>query len=336
MTIAPTNFNILVSTIELGINAAWMDGTERVYDKICQATSSGSSQNVYPWIGMVPKMRLWNGPRFVSEPALQTYALANQTFELTMGIDRFTVDDDQFGYLQTWLPFQARQAARQPDYMLRDMLENTGDQTGTRQLGMDGLSGFSTQHAINFYNPSQGVYSNDFGGGGQTITYNTSNGGTSQVLVGGSFSPTSFMTMFNYMRLIKGEDSEPLGINPNFIQHAQFLKGEVSLVLKSQFYSSPAWGTITGQVGSADSPTKRFGIEPIENVFLNNQYTWYMLDTNRGFRPFIHQTREATRMVPRVAETDPAVFDQHTFLYGQWDRQAVGWGPAFTYARSGP
>lgn len=335
MSLSPTNWNILVSGVQIGINAAWADRTERIYDIFCENRPSSGEQEVYPWIGMLPKQRLWNGARVVAEAAPQTYAIKNQTFESTLSIDRFVLDDDKFGVFAYQLPFMARQAARQPDYMFRDLLEASGDQSNN-QVGQDGVNGFSTAHPKNFYNAGQGTYSNDFGGGGSTVTYNTANGGVSSVTVGGPFGVNSFWSLYNYMGALTDESGEIFGLKPNHIMHALFLKGEVELVLKNQYFAPPAWGTITGQVGAAENPNRRYGVEPVMNGFLNYQYTWYMMDTMAGFKPFIHQTREADRMVPRVSENDPTVFDNHTFLFGRWNRQAVGFGPPFLFARSGP
>lgn len=337
MAITPANFNILVSNVNLLLGQAWAGGVPSIYKEFCMTIPSSNTQEVYFWTGRLNKMRLWTGSRVVIQAALESYTLLNQTFELTYSVDRFTLDDGAGAALYRTLPDLAFEAMKQPDYMFRDLLENSGDQTGTRQLGLDGLTYFNTAHPVDVYDASKGTYCNDATGGGFTASLPKAGGGTTTVTVGGAFSPTAFMTLYEYMMSIKGQDNESLGVVPNKILINQYLKGEVDLVLQSQFYAPPAWSTITGQVGAAESPTKRFGVTSEINPLLTNPYTWYLADTARqGVKPFIHQVREATRMVPRVSESDPAVFDSHTFLYGMWDRQAVGFGPSFLCARSGP
>lgn len=333
--ITPANFNILVSTVTNLIGAAWTKTVPTFYSKFCQAVPSGSTQEVYPWTGKLPKMRLWVGPRVTFQPAPQTYTLVNQVFESTLSIDRFTLDDDQYDYLYRVLPDMAEQARYQPDYMLRDLLENTGDQTGSLQNGLDGLTGFNTAHPVDFYNAGAGTYSNDFLGG-YTATLPAPGGGTTNVTIGGALSPTAVFTAVEYMMQYKGEDGEPLGVVPNEIMVGTMLRGEAELIIRNTYFSPPTWGTQTGQVGAAENPITRFGLNLTVNPLLKQAYTWYLADTSRGFKPWIHQRREATKMVPRVNENDPVVFDQHTFLWGMWDRQAVGWGPSFLFARSGP
>ena len=334
--ITPKNFNILVSNVNSLLANAWLGTADMVYPDFCQNVPSSEEQEVYYWIGKLPKMRLWTGSRVVYQPAMESYTLVNQTFEATLGVDRFSMDDGAARFLTNMLPMQAQQARLQPEFMFRDLLENTGDQTGARQIGLDGLTYFNSAHPVDVYSATAGTYSNDATGGGFTANLPKAGGGTTAVTIGGAFGPSAFMSLFEYMMSIKGQDGEILGVQPDKIMISQYLKGEADLVLVSQFFAPPTWGQITGQVGAAESPTKKFGVTAEINARLTNPFTWYMAQTTWGVKPFIHQTRAATTMVPRTSDTDPAVFDSHTFLYGMWDRQAVGFGPSFLCARSGP
>lgn len=333
--ITPQNFALFVSSVNTIIGEAWSESVPTFYERVCQIVPSRSSQEVYGWTGMLPKMRKWVGPRVVFEAAPQTYVLVNQPYEATLSIDRFRLDDDQFGVYYRMLADMARQARRQPDYMVRDLLENTGDQTGSAQFGLDTLTAFNTAHPIDFYNASAGTYSNDLLGG-FNVTVPKPGGGTTTITAGGALSPTALFTAYEYMMTYRGEDGEPLGVVPNLFVCSPFLKGEAEVILRNQFFAPPAWGTLTGQVGAAENPIQRFGLELVVNPLLQQAFVWYLFDTTRAFKPLIHQRREATQMVQRIADTDPAVFDSHTFLYGMWDRQAVGWGPSFLFLRSGP
>jgi phage major head subunit gpT-like protein len=242
------------------------------------------------------------------------------------------LDDDQLGIFYATMPDMALQAKRWPDFQVRDLLQNRRAQTGTRQLGLDGLSGFNTAHPIDLYDSSKGTYSNDFTGGGQTI-----NG----VLVGGAFSQTAIATLYEYMMTLKAEDNETVGVTPNVLLVPPALKLEAELFIKSTFLAPPSWGTATGQVGAADNPLRRFGLDPIVWEVLNTGVTggntyWYMLDTTKAFKPFVWQLRQAPVLAVRTNEQDPVVFDDHTYLYGYWARGAPGWNYSFLFARSGP
>ena len=307
-------------------------------EAIASTIPSSTEQNGYAWIGRLDKMRLWQGSRVTHEPAPQTYFLINQPFELTEKIDRFKLDDDQMGVYERTMPEMAIQAKKWPDYQMRDLIENLGAQTGTRQNGLDGLTYFNSAHPIDLYNAAAGTYSNDFTGGGSNVTY--ANGKT--ILTGGAFGPTAVSTLYSYMLQLKAENGEPLGVMPNEILVPTSLATEAELVLKSTFYAPPQWNTIgagTGgnatQVGTADNPIRRFGLDFRIIPELTDVVKWYLTDTKKAFKPFLWQMRQAPVLAARVQETDPNVFDTHTYLFGYWSRGTPGWSFSWLCCRSG-
>ncbi len=328
--ITAANFAVFVTNVSTMIGAVYnTDDVQSVWKEIATELPCTSKILELGWTGLMPKMRPWFGPRQPHQPAPQTYSVSMVPYENTQSIDRFDLDDDQFGIYYRMLPDLARQAKRQPDYELRDLIEGSGVFASTgRQQGFDGLAHWSTAHPVNLYNSAAGTY------------INTSVGGTSAggITVGGALSPTNFTSVYEYMRTLKGEDGERLGITPNKLMHPVTLRAEVEVILKSTFFSPPSWGAwspITGQVGAADNPLRRFGVEPLENSFLASNTQWYCLDTTKAFKPFLWVTREATVTTPRVSESDPAVFDSHMFQWGQWNRVSPAWDYAFLSHRSG-
>jgi phage major head subunit gpT-like protein len=329
---------ILLETDNI-IGQAWTRTIDSAALQLCQQMPSASAGMVHYWSPKLNKMRLWNGPRVVQEPGTRSYQVTNQTFEGTLETDMFLLEDLQVDVFFRALPDFMEQSRYQPDYMLRDLLENSGDQTGARQVGMDGLNGFSTVHPQAMYQPSPSgaaTFINDFTGGGQVVALPKSGGGTVNVTVGGSFGFSSLMTIIAYMKNLKMEDNETWGITPNMAMFHTQLEGEVNYVFNTAFNAPPAWNTITGLVGASENTIKRYGVMPFFNRFLTQPYTWYIADTTRSFKPFIHQVRNSTQMVPRLAPSDPIVFDRHMFTWGMWDRQAVAFGPPQFFARSGP
>ena len=300
-------------------------------EAIASTIPSGTEQNGYAWIGRLDKMRLWQGSRVTHEPAPQTYFLVNQPFELTEKIDQFKLDDDQMGVYERTMPEMAIQAKKAPDYQLRDLIENSGAQTGTRQNGLDGLSFFNTAHPIDLYNAAAGTYSNDFTGGGANVNY--ANG--KSILTGGAFGPTAVSTLYSYMLQLKAENGEPLGVMPSEILVPTALATEAELVLKSAFFAPPAWSTIGSQVGTADNPIRRFGLDFRIIPEFTDPTKFYVVDNKKAFKPFIYQLRQAAVLASRVSPTDPVVFDAHTYLFGYWMRFAMGWGFSWLCVRSG-
>lgn len=342
--ITPSQFNVFVTNVNTMVAALYADNTvPEVWTQYATELPSESSQNEYGWIGRLPKPRVWKGPRVTVSPAPQTYIAVNQPYELTVEVDRFRLDDDQFGIYYTTIPQMAIQTRRLPDFWLRDLLENSGSFTGTFQNGYDGLTYFSTAHPIDVYSSAAGTYINDFTGGGQTVAGGMVGGSGSNITVGGTFSPTSLATVCEYMLSIPGEDGEPLGVMPTMAMFPSSLWMESELVIRGQFMAPPQWGVVGSgsgangtQVGAADNPLRRFGLTPIQNRYLKNGSRWYIFDDTKVIKPMVWQVREPAVFTPRVNEDDPVVFDRHAYLWGTWGRVTPAWGYSFLMARSGP
>lgn len=339
--ITPAGLSVFITNVNTSwgeVYSSLASRVPRVTDKIATTVPVTGEQWTMGWTGMMPKMRIWQGPRYVHEASPQLYTVVPKPYEDTYSIDRFKLDDDIFGLYYRQLPDMARQIYRWPDYEMRDLLEAAGGYSdAVSQAGLDGLAHWSTAHPVDIYDANKGTYVNDFTGGGVNVTYPKTGGGTVTTLVGGALTPVAFTTLYEYMTTLKGEDNEVLGVTPTDLMHAPQLKAEVELILHSTFFAPPQWGVnITGQVGTADNPLKRFGVNALENKLLKNIYTWYLLDTAAAMRPFTWALREAPQIVPRINENDPVVFDTHHFLWGAWSRAAPAWSFAFLSARSGP
>lgn len=335
--ISPQQFNVFVTSVNTMIAALYADDTvPEVWEMFATELPSESSQEEYGWIGRLPKPRQWQGPRVTVSPAAQTYIAVNRPYELTVEIDRFHLDDDKYGIYYTTLPQIAIQTKRLPNFWLRDLLENSGNFTGSIQNGYDGLTYFNTAHPCDVYSSAVGTYCNDFTGGGVNVPGGIDNGSGANILVGGVFSPTSLATVVEYMLSIQAEDGEPLGVMPTTCMFPSTLWMESELVIRGQFMAPPSWGVITNQVGAADNPIKRFGITPIQNRYLKNGQRWYTFDDTKVVNPMIWQVREPAVFAPRVNETDPVVFDRHAYVWGVWGRVTPAWGYSFLLARSGP
>lgn len=331
--ISPANLAFFKTSMNLLAGAAF-SSTKTHFERICSTVPMGeASQLVFGWAGMLAKPRLWTGPRVVISAAPETYVLIPKPWELTVELDRFELDDTggMGGIYWRTLPDMARQAKRQPDYWTRDLIEAIGDYSSTAdQLSMDGISHWNTGHPVDVYNAAAGTYANDFGASGQPISI----GGTT-ITVGGALSLTSIATIREYQGTLKAQDGEPMGIVPDVLMFPTMLEMEVTTLLTALYFAPPSYGTFTGQVGAVDNPGRRFGLEPLKNELLTNPRGFYMLDTTKALKPFLHVVREPWRMTPRISETDPNVFDNHAYLWGGWGRIAQGWGFPWLSARSG-
>jgi phage major head subunit gpT-like protein len=343
MAITPNNIGAFITLVDTRVGQVWLDldvdETEGMWVTDDPMTDGGS-QKTYAWTGMMPKPRPWFGSRVLYEPAPQTYTVIPIPYELTYTIDQFKLDDSDpntMSYFWRMLPDMARQWRRQKCYEVRDLLENSGVQTGSRQNGWDGLTFFNTAHPIDFYNPgfnpggmfTAGTYCNDFTGGGVSV------GG---VTVGGALSVLSYSSLLQYAGQIPGEDGEVLGVNLNYMMVPGTLKDVGMFILKSSSIAPPTygnWSASSTQVGAVSNMWAQMGVDLIVNKFLKSTTKFYMGDNRPSFRGVIWVVREAARTIPRVMPNDPIVFDSHRYAWGGWDRVTPAWGPSFLMLRSG-
>lgn len=327
--IVPASFATFVTNASTMIRQAY-SSAPIVYPEYTTTVPTDTTVWLDGWIGRMNKMRVWTGPRIVNEPAPQTYSVSVLPYENTYKFDRFHADDDQYGVYYPMLLDLALQAKRWPEFELRDLLENTGAQTGTRQVGLDGLTFFNTAHPIDLYDSTKGTYVNDFTGGGVVI---------SSVNVGGALSAVAFGTLAEYMMTLKAEDNERLGVIPNLMLIPPNLKAEAEYILKNTFSAPQQWGTFGNlgtQVGASDNIYKRFGVDYTVNHYLNSATKWYLGDTTKAVKPLRWVQHTAPVFTPRVNENDPVVFDNHAFLWGVWARATPAWSYSWLLARSGP
>lgn len=328
-TPTPANFAIFLTTANTMIRSAWASAPTP-YAAYTTTVPTESETFEDGWIGRMPKYREWLGSRVVHGPGPQTYQVQVQNWENTYGIDEFLFDDTKFGIYYPMIADLGLQGRRQPGFVIRDMLENTGSQTGARQNGLDGLTYFNTAHLINIYRSSLGTYSNDTRGG---ITVGSTT-------VGGALSGVAVGTIAEYMGTYQAEDGERFGITPNLLIVPPTLRAEAEVILKNQS-SAPTngwqtFGPTNTQVGASDNIWKRFGIDYMVEPNLMSNTNYYVADTMKSVKPVRWIQREGTVVVPRVSPTDENVWVNHQLLWGGKMRGTSAWGPSWLMVKGGP
>lgn len=333
MLITPSNINLFFTGVETRYNAAFTTAPvwyQQIADEIPCATESMA----FGWMGMLDTFRMWKGSRVVRQPAPQTYVVTPDPFELTQAVDQFKLKDDTYGIYNNIATNFGFQAAKWPDYQLRDLILNLKDQTGAaRQNGTDLISHWNTAHPIDFWDASKGTFCNDFRG---TFTV----GGT---VVGGAFTVNGFNTLWQEFSARKSESGEPLGIEPNLSMGPSQLKAAMMTVLQAKFIGMPqinGLGSGSGANGTMVGATENVltgWTDLLTNPDFNSAATtWFMLCTNRAQKPFSFVMRERPDYVARTASDDPVVFDTHTYQFGSMARGAPAWSLPWLSAISSP
>lgn len=325
MLITPANLSFFFTSLETRFWTAYSVAPS-VYEKIATTYPVATEQFASGWMGMVDKMREWVGPRVVHTPAPQTYLVPIQNFELTESIDQFKLEDDTYGVYYPLVTMMGESTKKWPDYQMRDLLQNTGSQTGTRQNGLDGLTHWNTAHPVDYYDASKGTYCNDFTGG---VSVNG-------VTVGGALGVNQFSTLWQEMASRKSENGEPLGLMPDQTLIPAQLKLTADTILQAQFFGAPTIGNLSSLTGATDNMLKGWTDRIVWPELNAAPTVWYMLVCNKPIKPFSWLLRQAPDFVYRIQPQDPVVFDTHTYLYGSKARGAPAWSFPWLSSKSAP
>lgn len=131
------------------------------YRRIATVVRSTTASNKYGWLGTMPGMREWLGDRVVHGLSEHDYTLVNKPFELTVGVSRDDIEDDNLGVYAPMIEFMAQSVGSEPDQMVFSALKN-----GFTATCFDGQSFFDTDHPVILEDGSTGTASNTGGGSG--------------------------------------------------------------------------------------------------------------------------------------------------------------------------
>lgn len=97
-------------------------GYEPVWSRIATLVPSSTKSNTYGWIKEVPGLREWLGDRVVKSISEGSYAIENRDFELTVGVKRTDIADDNLGIYSPMMAFMGQRASEFPDELVMPML----------------------------------------------------------------------------------------------------------------------------------------------------------------------------------------------------------------------
>jgi len=113
------------------------------YEKVAMVVPSTGREQNYGWLGQFKKLREWVGDRVVNNLKEHSFAIANKTFELTYGVSREDIEDDNLGVYNPLFQQMGHDAAVHPDELVFDLLKN-----GFTSLCYDGQYFFDTDHPV--------------------------------------------------------------------------------------------------------------------------------------------------------------------------------------------
>lgn len=158
MILNRNNLSILYRAFSTAFQAGFA-GYESQWKIVATEIPSTTSENVYGWLGQIPRMREWIGDRVIKNLLLHDYAIRNKTFEVTVAVPRPDVEDDQYGTYTPLMTEMGRSASEHPDELTFSLLKR-----GFSLPCYDGQYFFDTDHPVIGEDGAATSVSN-FGGG---------------------------------------------------------------------------------------------------------------------------------------------------------------------------
>lgn len=153
-----------LEALRVAFNASFKRGlgqAETQYGRIATTVPSSTKENRYGWLGKMPNMREWVGPRVVHGIAEHDYSIKNKPFELTIGVDRDDIEDDNIGVYDPMFVEMGESVAAHPDQLVWNLLA-----AGFATECYDGQYFFDTDHPVLDENGNPATVSNFQGGSG--------------------------------------------------------------------------------------------------------------------------------------------------------------------------
>ncbi len=131
------------------------------YTRIATVVPSSTRENKYGWLGKVPGLREWIGPRQVQNLSEWDYSIVNKSYEQTIGVDRDDVDDDNIGVYAPLFETMGESVGNHPDLLSFSLLK-----AGFTTECFDKQYYFDTDHPVLAEDGSTVSVANTDGGSG--------------------------------------------------------------------------------------------------------------------------------------------------------------------------
>jgi len=154
---ALANVYVGLSTV---FNAAYQEVPEPWYTRLAMTVPSTGRSMDYKFILDYPGMREWIGDRVIRSLEGKNWIVENRDYEITIGVERNDIEDDQLGLYNPLVAQMALEAKHHPNQLIADLITNGG-----ATECYDGQYFFDTDHPV-----GTGTASN-FASGAQTAWY---------------------------------------------------------------------------------------------------------------------------------------------------------------------
>lgn len=153
-----------LDTLRVGFKTIFQGGISQApsfWDRVATLVTATQKEQKYGWLGKVPRVREWIGPRAVQNLMQHDYSIKEKPWELTVAVDRDDIETDNLGIYTPMFAEIGAQTKALPDQLIFKLL---GD--GFTTTCYDGQYFFDTDHPVLDENGVSQSVSNTGGGAG--------------------------------------------------------------------------------------------------------------------------------------------------------------------------
>lgn len=307
MIINNTTLEFLYKSANLSYQGAY-DVAPTWHEQIASVVPSSSRINLYAWAKKVPALSEFLGERKISNLEGRSYELINKKYQVTIGVDRDDVEDDQLGMYAMQFQQLGDEAKKWPDNLLAEVI-----MAGASTVeAFDGQTFFNTSHPVDVSDSSKGTYSNNL---------------TSTPLTAANYA-TARATMRSYV----SENGKSMNVMPNLLVVPPALETTALQIINGDL-TAAAVGT-NAATGGATNVLRNSAKVLVLNELASDPTTWYLMDVSKPIKPFVFQMRRAPEFVSMVDPANPEVWKHEQFFYSVTARGAAGVGLPFLALRA--
>jgi phage major head subunit gpT-like protein len=259
---------------------------------VAMMAQSTTHSNTYGWLKDVPGMRKWVGDRVLQNLSEAEYTLPNESFELTVAVNRDHIEDDNLGTYSPMLDALGSQVMYHPDELVFGLLA-----AGFTTKCWDKKNFFAANHEI-----KKGVTASNLGNK--------------------KLAASSFEEALSQMQGLKNAAGQPLRVFMGEGANAPLL----IVAPKNRATAKRIVGVEKDANGADNTNYQAARIMVLPELAGVADDAWFLLDTTFPVKPFILQIRKAPEFIALDNPEDSAVFSKKEYQYGFDDRKAVGYG----------
>jgi len=314
MELIPSTGQALFTTFNALYQGAYA-GAPKFVDQYCTTMPSTSTQQLYHWIAQIPGMKEWIGERQLNNAVLRNYSLINKNYEDSIRLDKFLVEDDQYGAFGPTVQGFGDSVGRWPDEVMAAIVEG-----GTSNLCYDGQPFFDTSHPVSISDP----YAVGLDG---VATFSNKLVGAAYDIAAAGNAVAAWSLGRAKMATFVGDAGKVLALQADTLMVPPALETAAKIIGQAE---------ITAQVVknvAADQNVAAAGITNVwrgtlKNIIVNPYLTTnaaYIMCSARPIKPFVWQLRKAPVFAALVDPTLPNMFERREFIYGAESRGNGGY-----------